>query len=96
VGTQSYSVANADALRKNEQAEAAAKTPQPETESSQEDFGESPLPIPAFEPNTTIYATHLQTCSPYDPNPTHPWQYAPPCQTGTRVVVEVVNHEPNG
>ena len=96
VGTQSYSVANADALKAAEKAEAAAKPTKPETESAEEDWGKSPLNIPAFEPDTTIYATHLQTCSESDPHPTVPYHYAPPCGTGTRVVVEVINHQPNG
>jgi parallel beta helix pectate lyase-like protein len=99
VGTQSYSVANADALKEAEKAEASANPQVSEPESSAEDFGEAALPIPAFLPDTTIYATELQTCSVFDPHPTVPYHYPPQngsCGTGTRVVVEVINHSPNG
>jgi hypothetical protein len=89
-GTTSYTVLNADA-EKNET--------KPDVESQQEDDAESALPNPAIEPDTTVYAAHVEVCSTTmsgrQPNG-YIYYLAPSCTDQERVNIEVVNHKPGG
>ena len=89
-GTQSYTALSEDALRAAKKRGVLVTTPQ-------EQMAASPLAIPAFDPATTIYATHLQVCTPYANDPATQYRPPPgrPCEKWDyRVVVEVVNKKP--
>jgi Right handed beta helix region len=87
-GTVSIDALNADG-EKNEKAL--------DSESQQEDGTELALPSPAIEPDTTVYAAHLEECSTTmsgrQPNGVILY-LAPSCSDQERVNIEVINHMP--